>query len=195
MVLDVTAAAIFKAAGMKEKQKAVVVIANAKIKWLLISGTALSALLAGLMGWIYFGDRVGSVGDTETPQQIDWMFIDAGDEDLVVEGSKIYVENCAGCHGLNLEGQPNWRQRGPDGVLPAPPHNETGHTWHHPDAVLFATVKLGGQAFMPQGMKSGMPAYKDILSDREIEAVLAYIKLRWPSKIRRRQEMRNNQSR
>ena len=48
---------------------------------------------------------------------------------------------------------------------------------------------------MPQGMKAGMPAFKDILSDREIEASLAYIKSRWPSKIRRRQELRTNQSR
>jgi mono/diheme cytochrome c family protein len=48
---------------------------------------------------------------------------------------------------------------------------------------------------MPQGMTSGMPAYKDILGDREIEASLAYIKSRWPSKIRRQQEMRTNQSR
>ena len=47
---------------------------------------------------------------------------------------------------------------------------------------------------MPQGVKSGMPAYGDILSDREILAALAYIKSRWPSKIRRRQEMRTNQS-
>jgi len=61
--------------------------------------------------------------------------------------------------------------------------------------VLFATTKLGGQAFMPQGMTSGMPAYRDILNDREIEAALAYVKSRWPSTIRRRQEMRTNQSR
>jgi mono/diheme cytochrome c family protein len=32
-----------------------------------------------------------------------------------------------------------------------------------------------------------MPAYKDTLSDREIWAVLAYIKSRWPEEIRERQ--------
>lgn len=130
----------------------------------------------------------------DDPMPTDWMFIDAGDADLVIEGRKVYEANCASCHGYSLEGQPNWQQRGPDGILPAPPHDENGHTWHHPDAILFANVKFGGQAFMPQGVKSGMPAYGDILSDREILAALAYIKSRWPSKIRRRQEMRTNQS-
>lgn len=128
------------------------------------------------------------------PREVDGMFIDAGDADLVIKGRKVYEANCASCHGYSLEGQPNWQQRGPDGILPAPPHDENGHTWHHPDAILFATVKLGGQTFMPQGVKSGMPAYGDILSEREILASLAYIKSRWPSKIRRRQEMRTNQS-
>ncbi|MCK5274244.1 MAG: cytochrome c [Alphaproteobacteria bacterium] len=146
-------------------------------------------------GWLYLRPHAPPAQDSEDPLQIDWMFIDAGDVDLVIEGRKVYEANCADCHGYSLEGQPNWRRRGPDGVLPAPPHDETGHTWHHPDAVLFASTKLGGQAFMPQGMTSGMPAYKDILNDREIEAALAYVKSRWPSTIRRRQEMRTNQSR
>ena len=122
------------------------------------------------------------------------MFIDAGDFELVRDGRKVYESYCAECHGFGLEGEPNWQRRGPDGVLPAPPHDETGHTWHHPDAVLFITVKLGGEAFMPAGIKSGMPGYQDILTDREIEASIAYIKSRWPGEVRRRQEMRNMQS-
>ena len=180
---------------MKENQTTTANAIGTKTKWLLISGTALFAVLAGIMGWLYFRPYAPPAQDSEDPLQIDWMFIDAGDVDLVIEGRKVYEANCADCHGYSLEGQPNWRRRGPDGVLPAPPHDETGHTWHHPDAVLFATTKLGGQAFMPQGMTSGMPAYKDILNDREIEAALAYVKSRWPSTIRRRQEMRTNQSR
>lgn len=51
-------------------------------------------------------------------------------------GKKVYDANCASCHGVKLEGEENWRERGPDGLLPAPPHDETGHTWHHPDALL-----------------------------------------------------------
>ncbi len=36
-------------------------------------------------------------------------------------GRALYMEHCASCHGARLEGQPNWRSAGPDGVLPAPP--------------------------------------------------------------------------
>lgn len=152
-----------------------------------------TAVAFGFRAYIHRDETERS--EAQDPLYIDWMFIDAGDADLVIEGRKVYEANCAECHGYGLKGQPNWQQRGPDGLLPAPPHDETGHTWHHPDAVLFATVKLGGQVFMPVGVKSGMPAYRDVLTDRQIEASLAYIKSRWPSDIRRRQEMRNMQSR
>ena len=53
----------------------------------------------------------------------------------IAQGEDLYREYCAACHGADLEGQPDWRSAGPDGVLPAPPHDETGHTWHHPDGV------------------------------------------------------------
>ncbi len=36
-------------------------------------------------------------------------------------GRGVYQTHCAACHGADLEGQPNWRQRGADGLLPAPP--------------------------------------------------------------------------
>ncbi|WP_170942271.1 c-type cytochrome, partial [Noviherbaspirillum denitrificans] len=67
--------------------------------------------------------------------------------------------------------------------LPAPPHDETGHTWHHPDSVLFDIVKNGlvpGRT-APDGYQSDMPAYGTTLSDADITAVLAYIKSTWPS--------------
>ena len=46
----------------------------------------------------------------------------------VVAGQSLYADNCASCHGANLEGQPNWQSPDADGVLPAPPHDGTGHT-------------------------------------------------------------------
>ena len=48
----------------------------------------------------------------DQPLQIDWMFIDAGNVNLVIEGRKVYEANCANCHGYGMEGQPNWRRRG-----------------------------------------------------------------------------------
>lgn len=107
-------------------------------------------------------------------------------KDLVSFGKVIYRKNCADCHGANLEGQPNWKERSDTGVLPAPPHDESGHTWHHPDSLLFQITKLGGQASMPEGMTSGMPGFEDTLSDAKIWAVLSYIKSTWPTPIQAR---------
>ncbi|HME71304.1 MAG TPA: cytochrome c [Myxococcota bacterium] len=103
-------------------------------------------------------------------------------------GAEVYARHCSSCHGRSLEGQPNWKKHLADGSLPAPPFDETGHTWHHPDSVLFATVKLGGQATGPPDFPSKMPAFSGDLSDDEIRAVLAFIKSRWPPEIRRLQE-------
>ncbi|MEO0383181.1 MAG: cytochrome c [Pseudomonadota bacterium] len=109
------------------------------------------------------------------------------DARILATGSELYAQQCAACHGANLEGQPNWQSRGADGLLPAPPHDETGHTWHHPTALLFAITKYGvAQAANLEGYESAMPAYDGILSDDEIEAVLAYIKNQWPEDLQER---------
>jgi mono/diheme cytochrome c family protein len=95
-------------------------------------------------------------------------------------GQKLYAQHCAACHGAKLEGQPNWQRRLPNGKLPAPPHDESGHTWHHPDEVLFAITKHGMvPPYAPPGYPSDMPAFAGILSDGEIRAVLAYIESQW----------------
>lgn len=105
-------------------------------------------------------------------------------------GAQIYRDNCAACHGASLEGQPDWQTRRADGRLPAPPHDETGHTWHHADEVLFRIVKDGVAAIVP-GYDSDMPAYADVLTDEEIRAVLAFIKSQWPPRIRARHDDMN----
>jgi mono/diheme cytochrome c family protein len=97
-------------------------------------------------------------------------------------GEKVYAANCASCHGARLEGQPQWQRRLPNGRMPAPPHDETGHTWHHPDDVLFGITKYGVARYAPPGYESDMPAFAGKLSDDEIRAVLAYIKSQWKSR-------------
>ena len=112
--------------------------------------------------------------------------LDAGDPQKVALGARLYAEHCAACHGADLEGQPDWRQRRPDGRLPAPPHDESGHTWHHPAEQLFALTKYGPAAIAGGGYQSDMPAYAGTLSDAEIWAVLSYLKSRWPAEIQAR---------
>ncbi len=109
-----------------------------------------------------------------------------GDSAQVSRGAKIYAENCATCHGAQLEGQGNWRTPNPDGTYPAPPHNRDGHTWHHPDSMLFRYTKLGGQEAFKDiaGVNSAMPGFGGTLSDQDIWDVLAYIKSSWPDRER-----------
>jgi mono/diheme cytochrome c family protein len=111
---------------------------------------------------------------------------------VVALGERIYRQDCASCHGADLEGQPNWRTRLANGRLPAPPHDETGHTWHHSDAVLFHITKEGPAAFAGGNYESDMPGYGDVLSDAEIIAVLSYIKSTWPADIRAAQDAVND---
>lgn len=109
------------------------------------------------------------------------------DTEMLHLGGQVYAEHCASCHGANLEGQPNWKVRLPSGRLPAPPHDASGHTWHHPDGVLFRITKEGTAAVVGGGYESDMPGFGAILSDAEIRAVLEWIKNTWPAHQRNHQ--------
>lgn len=105
----------------------------------------------------------------------------------VARGEALYARHCASCHGARLEGEADWRRRKPDGRLPAPPHDATGHTWHHPDLQIFAVTKHGTAASMPAGFVPGMPSFAGKLRDDEIWSIIAFIKSRWPGELRERQ--------
>jgi len=115
----------------------------------------------------------------------------------VKSGSKLYTTFCAVCHGTSLAGQENWRSPNDSGQFPAPPHDRTGHTWHHADDVLFAYVKFGGAAYMQSegiaNFNSGMPGFADQLSDQDINDVLEFIKSTWPERERNIQFSRSKQ--
>lgn len=68
--------------------------------------------------------------------------------------------------------------------MPAPPHDESGHTWHHTDEVLFGITKHGlvPGKYGPPDYESDMPAFGGKLSDDEIWAVLAFIKSHWTTR-------------
>ena len=118
------------------------------------------------------------------------------DPQVLRTGARIYAQQCTACHGAKGEGQPNWRERGPDGLLPAPPHDASGHTWHHPDEQLFAITKYGLAKLIKQpDYRTAMPIYDGMLSDDEIVATLSWIKAQWPPEVRRRHDEINNEYR
>jgi len=109
-------------------------------------------------------------------------------------GQSVYATRCAICHGRDLEGQPNWQRRMSNGHMPAPPHDDSGHTWHHADEVLFGITKYGLKPYAGEDYESDMPAFSGTLSDEEIAAAVAYIKSTWPERQREYQARITQQS-
>lgn len=114
-------------------------------------------------------DRPVVINQTAVPP------LPALDPEKVAQGEILYGQYCANCHGANLEGAPDWRQRLPDGSLPPPPHDSSGHTWHHADELLISITENGGNP----ADDSKMPAFGDQLGREEIAAILDFIKSKW----------------
>ena len=107
-------------------------------------------------------------------------------------GESVYAVHCASCHGADLEGQLDWKNPNEDGSFRSPPHDETGHTWHHSDAILLEAIGKGGTRLGgTMAGKSNMPAYSQILTDEEISAVLTFIKSSWSADIQQVQWEQN----
>jgi mono/diheme cytochrome c family protein len=134
----------------------------------VVASTALAVTGAGAA---FLASQTAGARPAETPA-------------LIARGAVVYAEACASCHGERLEGAPDWRTPGPDGLLPAPPHDASGHTWHHGDAVLFRITKEGPAAVVGGGYRSAMPGFGEVLSDDDIWAVLAFIRSTWPERER-----------
>jgi len=118
----------------------------------------------------------------ESPDLGDDPRADPRDGARVALGARVYAQHCAACHGAKLEGQRDWRKRLANGRLPAPPHDENGHTWHHPDRMLFTLTRNGlVPPYAPRNYASDMPAFAGRLADDEIWAVLAFLKSHWTS--------------
>ena len=141
--------------------------------WLVPAGAA--ATLAGLasLAGLFLSAGPGTGMDGYRPD--------------LARGEAVYAEACAACHGADLEGEANWRLPGPDGRLPAPPHDQTGHTWHHPDRVLLDITMRGTAAVVGGGYESDMPGLGDTYSEEELRDVLEWIKTRWPERERAHQ--------
>lgn len=120
-----------------------------------------------------------------------WVHLSGNDQfsaKTIAIGRAVYQQHCASCHGVKLDGQPEWQTPLPTGRLPAPPHDATGHTWHHSDRILFNITRNGTAAVVGGGYESDMRGFGSIISDDEIRAVLVFIKSSWPERERQYQE-------
>ena len=138
---------------------------------ILVSG-GLAALVVALTGaaWLFVGQRAESA--------------------QIAAGRELYATHCASCHGADLQGQPDWQTPLPTGRLPAPPHDASGHTWHHSDDQLFTIVKKGVSAIVPD-YESDIAGFEGVLTDEQIRAVLDFIKSTWPEREREYQARRS----
>lgn len=155
-----------------------------------LSMAAVAAAIGIAIGW-----RYGQLSSTpaSTPQPIvlgPTSGAAAAEAPTTVDrGAELYVRECAACHGQCGEGEPDWKITRADGSLPAPPHDGSGHTWHHPDAELLRIIAEGGTFYMPE---SKMPGFGDKLSQAEMAAVLAHIKTFWGTEERAYQAERTD---
>ena len=90
------------------------------------------------------------------------------------EGARLYAQYCAACHGPDLEGDPDWKVPNADGSYPPPPHDSSGHTWHHPVPQLVELVLRG-----PRAPGSTMPRFDGTLDEAEVAAIIEYFRSTW----------------
>ena len=83
----------------------------------------------------------------------------------VQRGRQAYLQQCAVCHGPNAEGAANWQR--PDGLgnLPPPPHDDSGHTWRHPDEQLREIIRDGQRDPFNRSPELTMPPFREKLVD------------------------------
>ena len=129
-----------------------------------------------------------SAQPTLAPREVAGVQAPASTGGKIGTGQTIYMAQCSICHGEQGQGQPDWKVPLPDGSLPAPPHDSSGHTWHHSDAELLRIIREGGTFYMPE---SKMPAFGEFLDEEETLAVLEFIRSMWGDRERDFQAERN----
>ncbi len=92
------------------------------------------------------------------------------DESSVTEGRKIYLRNCASCHG------PSGKGDGSMALAGGTPSNLTDETWDHgsTDGEIFVVIR--------DGVSSDMESYKDKLTEKQMWQLVNYIRSLSPKK-------------
>lgn len=92
---------------------------------------------------------------------------------MLARGAKLYATSCRPCHG---------DRHGKGSIGRAHPHNEKGHSWHHPDGQLEEWILHG----KPGPGISVMPGF-NYFSEDDAEAILVFIKTWWTAEQREMQ--------
>lgn len=105
-------------------------------------------------------------------------------QETLEKGARLYMTNCQSCHG---------DARGEGRVLFVPSHGPDGHTWRHSDRNLADIIMNGSDAVhemmrqminVPED-RPRMPAWRDILSQEDVRAIITHIKTFWTEEQRR----------
>lgn len=115
------------------------------------------------------------------------------DANQVARGKQAYRANCGRCHGENGVGDLNWKVPDKDLNYPPPPHNDTGHTWHHADRVLYEAIRDGLRDPLKPNSELRMPAFGNTLSEADMRALIVYFKSLWNSEHQEFQWMRTTE--
>lgn len=96
------------------------------------------------------------------------------DRNVLARGERVFLTNCAVCHGNSGEGKTGWQKPAPDGPLLPPPLDDSGRAWCLSSSQMKQFIRQGS----PAG-RSNMPAWQGKLSDQEIDEVATWITSLW----------------
>jgi mono/diheme cytochrome c family protein len=92
----------------------------------------------------------------------------------VAEGRRVYYQNCLPCHGDHLDGQGHFAAA----LNPLPADfQDNGTIAQLTESFVFWRIAKGGPGLPREGApwNSAMPAWEDVLTEREIWAVIIYL--------------------
>ena len=148
-----------------------------------------TAVVAAMLSGLLLGACEKNAASTGAPATATGEAVegDAGpldrklDPAQVARGKVVFEQNCVECHGAQGKGLPgDWRVRDAEGNFPPPPLDDSAHAWHHPTKVLLEVVREGSP-----GGAGNMPAWKDKLSEAQIQDVVVYVKSLWSDPVYR----------
>jgi len=150
--------------------------------WTLVSGGFEDRFLRNLVqdpakpGLLYVTADTGAILLSRDGGR-DWISFEGSDKFTparVAQGRQLFQNNCQVCHGVNGIGESPGNPAAQDEFgFKAPALNNDMHTWHHSDASLSKTIHLGS----PRNER--MIAWKDQLSDADIDSIIVYLKSQW----------------